>query len=140
MTSKFSLRISILAMLCIPIVFLSGCNQTKAPSVSLTKSKQERPQAMMTRVAKQVQACWFKKKHPAFRKYKMATELNSFSGKPRILIVPRNNPAGLPHLVAQAERRGGRNQFTTFGPLLNSKQGSNLAASLNSWARGRTSC
>lgn len=119
------------------VVLLSACTQNNSSSSTVA---QERPQTIMVRVAKQAQACWFKKKDPALRKYKMATELDSFSGKPRILIVPRNNPTGLPKLVAQAERRGGRNQFTTFGPLLKSKHGPRLTASLNAWARGQKSC
>ncbi|MEE9314578.1 MAG: hypothetical protein V3V02_08000 [Rhizobiaceae bacterium] len=124
------------------IASLAACTKSKPPSTPpvASKTSQERPQTLMARVARQAQTCWFKKKDPAFRKYKMATELDSYSGKPRILIVPRNNPAGLPKLVAQAERRGGRNQFTTFGPLLNSKHGPRLAASLNAWARGSKSC
>ncbi len=121
-------------------LFLGACAQSKTANQSLARAAQERPQTLMVHVAKQVQACWFKKKDPALRGYKMASELNSFSGKPRILIVPRNNPTGLPKLVAQAERRGGRNRFSSFGPLLNTKQGPRLAASLDAWARGSKTC
>ena len=85
-------------------------------------------------------ACWFKKKNPALRPYKMATELDSYSGKPRILIVPKKNPAGLPKLVAQAERINGRTTFTTFGPLLAGTSGPKLNASLRAWARGSRTC
>ena len=94
----------------------------------------------MVGVARQAQACWFKKKNPALRPYKMATELDSYSGKPRILIVPKKNPAGLPKLVAQAERINGRTTFTTFGPLLASASGPKLNASLRAWARGSRTC
>ncbi len=118
---------------------ISACT-SKTANQSIARAAQEKPRALMVRVAKQVHACWFKKKDPALRGYKMASEVNSYSGKPRILIVPRNNPTGLPKLVAQAERRGGRNQFTSFGPLLKSKNGPRLAASLDAWARGNKSC
>ncbi len=121
-------------------LLLSACTQSKAPVQAVSKPVQEKPQTMMVRVAKQVQACWFKKKDPALKGYKMASEVNSYSGKPRILIVPRNNPTGLPKLVAQAERKGGRNSFSSFGPLLNTKHGPRLAASLDAWARGSKTC
>ena len=94
----------------------------------------------MVRVAKQVQACWFKKPDPALKGFRMASEVDSYAGKPRILIVPKNNPEGLPKLVAQAEKAGGRTQFSSFGPLLASNSGSRLQASLNRWAAGSTNC
>ena len=94
----------------------------------------------MVGVAKQAQACWFKRKDPALRPYKLAAEVNSYSGKPRILIVPRNNPGGLPKLVAQAERKSGQTVFTSFGPLLQTKDGPRLNANLRAWARGSKTC
>ena len=98
------------------------------------------PQAMMTHVAKQAQSCWFGKKDPALKGTRLAPEINSFSGKPRILIVPGNNPAGLPKLVAQAERQNGQTKFTTFGPMLASADGTRLNASLHAWSRGSKNC
>lgn len=115
---------------------LAACTQSAPPN----NLASERPQTTMVRVAKQVQACWFGKNDPALKKFKMATELDSFSGKPRILIVPRNRPTGLPTLVAQAERINGRNQFSTFGPLLSTQDGPRLNASLQRWAGGSTTC
>ena len=118
---------------------LAAC--TKSNDAKLTSANSSKsPQALMVRVAKQAQACWFKGKDPALKPYKLATEVNSYSGKPRILIVPRNNPGGLPKLVAQAERMSGRTVFTSFGPLLDTKDGPRLNASLRAWARGSRSC
>ena len=94
----------------------------------------------MVRVAKQVQACWFKKPDPALKGFRMASEVNSYAGKPRILIVPKNNPQGLPKLVAQAEKSAGRVRFSSFGPLLASGSGPRLQTSLNRWAAGSTQC
>ncbi|EFL90147.1 hypothetical protein [Ahrensia sp. R2A130] len=94
----------------------------------------------MLNVAKQMQACWFKPKLAQFQPYKLAAELDSYSGKPRVLIVPRNKPAGLPKLVAQAERQGGSTQFTSFGPLLQTSNGPALRASMAAWASGSKTC
>ena len=116
------------------LMLLSACMPSGSLSPAVT------PQSMMVGVAKQVQACWFRKKDPAVKGYTMASELDSYSGKPRILIVPRSNPGGLPKLVAQAERSGGKVRFSTFGPLLDTSDGPRLEASLRSWSRGSRSC
>ena len=120
---------------------VAACTKTEPPEVTVAnKLKQESAQALMVRVAKQVQTCWFKRKDSALKQYKMAAEINSFSGKPRILIVPRNKPTALPKLVAQAQKIGGRNRFESFGPLLQSSAGPRLNASLNRWANGSKTC
>jgi len=97
------------------LVFLCACSQSGSGALN-TGPKIQSPQTLMVHVAKRMQACWFKKNDPAFRNYRLATEVNSYAGKPRVLIVPKNNPAGLPKLVVQAERRGAQNILSTFGP------------------------
>jgi len=117
---------------------LAACTQTGV--MSTDDAARQSPQAMVVRVAKQAQTCWFAKKDPNFAKYRLASEVNSFSGKPRFLIVPSNNPAGLPKLVVQAERQSGRTELSIFGPLLATPAGPKLNSSLRSWARGSTRC
>ncbi|MGO7426217.1 hypothetical protein ACCT09_42285, partial [Rhizobium ruizarguesonis] len=57
----------------------------------------------MERVALGANACWFKSGDPAFAAYQLAPELNSFSGRPRILLVHKGSPESRPLLVVQAE-------------------------------------
>ena len=113
---------------------VSGCTQTSKPGLG--------PKSTMVNVARQVQNCWFAKNggDPALKDYTMAPEVNSHTGKPRILIVPKSDPGGLPKLVAQAERSQDSTSFTTFGPLLGTADGPRLDASLRAWARGSTTC
>ena len=113
---------------------VTACTQTSKPALG--------PKGTMVNVARQVQNCWFARGggDPALKDYTMAPEVNSHTGKPRILIVPKNNPGGLPKLVAQAETSQGRTSFTTFGPLLATADGPRLDASLRAWARGSTTC
>ena len=123
-------RRSLLVIL--PALAVVACSQTTKP--------EKGPRTTMVHVAKQVQSCWFAKKDPAMNGFTLAPEVNSYSGKPRILIVPKSNPGGLPKLVAQAERQNGRTNFTTFGPLLATADGPRLEASLRSWAQGSRTC
>jgi len=118
------------------LLALTACQ----PSPPVPRLQSETAQTVMLRVGKQVQACWFKTKDPTFRNYRMADELNSYTGKPRLLIVPRKNPGGLPKLVAEAQKRGGRVQFAAYGPLIDSKDGPRLHTDLRKWASGRTTC
>ncbi|MEN0041674.1 MAG: hypothetical protein AAF764_10115 [Pseudomonadota bacterium] len=123
------------AALMVGAVALTAC-QTRSD----TSTRLGTPQSVMVNVAQQMQACWFKPKLAQFRPYRLAAELDSYSGKPRVLLVPRNQPAGLPKLVAQAERRNSRTQFTSFGPLLKSNNGPALRASMDAWAKGSKTC
>ena len=116
------------------VAALTACTQTAKTGLT--------PRTTMVHVAKQVQNRWFVKNggDPALKGYAMAPEVNSYSGKPRILIVPKSNPGGLPKLVAQAETSQGRTSFTTFGPLLATADGPRLDASLRAWSRGSKTC
>lgn len=92
----------------------------------------------MERVALGANACWFKSRDAAFMPYRLAPELNSFSGRPRILIVKRNSPESRPLAVVQAEGHPARLQ--AFGPLLSEPVGARMATDIKRWAAGGTGC
>ncbi len=119
----------------IGLASLSACQQTVNRQVA-----SEGPKTIMVRVASQVQLCWFKQGDPVFASFQMATELNSHAGRPRILIVPKGNPTGLPQLVVQAERSAGVSGVATFGPLLDTINGIRIQNDISKWAGGMKSC
>ncbi|MFK0382279.1 MULTISPECIES: hypothetical protein [Rhizobium/Agrobacterium group] len=92
----------------------------------------------MERIALGANACWFKSGDPAFKSYRLAPELNSFSGRPRILLVPRNSPESRPMLVVQAE--GNPAKLDAFGPVMNEGMSSRIAADVKRWANGGKGC
>lgn len=92
----------------------------------------------MEQVAIAAHKCWFATKDDAFRPYRMANELNSFSGRPRILLVPAKHPEGRPLLVVQAEGTPARLQ--AFGPLMQDPLGARIGADVVRWAGGEASC
>ncbi|HHZ08203.1 MAG TPA: hypothetical protein GX405_05420 [Rhizobiales bacterium] len=92
----------------------------------------------MEQVAIAAHKCWFAAKDPAFRDYSFANELNSFSGKPRFLLVPKRNFSGRPLLVVQAEGPAGR--VSAFGPLMDGPLGARIAADIGRWSTGDGDC
>lgn len=92
----------------------------------------------MERIALGANACWFKSGDPAFKAYRLAPELNSFSGRPRILVVHRNSPESRPLLVVQAE--GSPTKLDAFGPLMGETVGARIGTDVKRWAAGGKGC
>ena len=120
----------------IALASLAGCQSAPPPAaVSTTKSAALRN---MEPVAISAYRCWFSSKDPAFRDYRMANELNSFSGTPRFLLVPAKHYEGRPLLVVQASGPAGR--MDVFGPLMDGPLGKRIGADVARWRGGNTSC
>ncbi|UWM77724.1 hypothetical protein N1937_11110 [Rhizobium sp. WSM4643] len=92
----------------------------------------------MERVALGANACWFKSGDPAFAAYKLAPELNSFSGRPRILLVHKGSPESRPLLVVQAE--GSPSRLQAFGPMMQEPVAGRITADVNRWSTGNKAC
>ncbi|MGO4118882.1 hypothetical protein [Rhizobium ruizarguesonis] len=92
----------------------------------------------MERVALGANACWFKSGDPAFAAYKLAPELNSFSGRPRILLVHKGSPESRPLLVVQAE--GSPSRLQAFGPMMSEPVAGRITTDVNRWSAGSKAC
>lgn len=93
---------------------------------------------VMERVAVGANRCWFKSGDSAFQAYEMAPELNSFSGKPRFLLVRKGHSDIRPVLVVQAEGRPAK--LSAFGPLMNEPIRARISADVTRWASGSSGC
>lgn len=113
---------------------IASC-QSKAPIVTTDAHS---ALSTMERVAVSANGCWFKSSDPAFASYSLAPELNSYTGRPRILVVPRSNPAGRPLLVVQAE--GNPARMEAFGPMMSGPASARITSDVNRWAGGAKSC
>jgi hypothetical protein len=117
---------------------LSAC-QTQPPTrVQTSGGGKSAALRSMEQVGRAAYQCWFASKDPAFRGYSFANELNSMSGAPRFLLVPRRNFGGRPLLVVQA--RGNSSRVESFGPLLEEPLGRRINEDIARWAGGSTSC
>ena len=123
-------------------LLLASC-KTGEPSKNLVLETSQTPSKTMVLLAKTAQTCWFKSRDPAFRSHKLASEVNSYAGQPRFLLVPKNNPTGLPLLVVQAQSDQSSDKATkvqVFGPLLQSENGKRIANDVMRWSKGNTKC
>ena len=126
-----------LATLCmIPAAaLLAACSSKEKPVVAPAIGALP----VMERVALGANRCWFKSKDPAFSAYRLAPELKSFSGTPRILIVRKNSPESLPLLVVQAQ--GQPAKLSAFGPLMqDALVNARVNKDVTRWARGGKDC
>ncbi len=116
------------------LALVAGCQSDRPPAPA--RSAAALP--TMERVALGANRCWFKSGDAAFKAYRLAPELNSFSGRPRILIVHRNSPESRPLAVVQAE--GQPAQLQAFGPLLDEPVGARMKTDIRRWASGNPAC
>lgn len=135
------MRKTFLALLGAACVFgLAGCQQSKVKITNSGSSGGGKSASLraMEQVAIAAHKCWFASKDPAFKAYRFANELSSYSGNPRFLLVPAKNYGGLPLLVVQA--RAGSSRVETFGPLLGENIGPRINADIARWSSGDNSC
>jgi hypothetical protein len=117
---------------------LAGCT-TRAPDY-LEYAAYQDTNTVANRIAARVGACWFNGGNGAFARFAYAPELNSFSGRPRILIVPKDDPAGLPRLVIEVSQGKRATVVKLFGPLLANARGNAIQRDVERWADGGTDC
>lgn len=128
-----STNIAAVATATILCIFIASC-QSRAPASGPDRSAL----STMERVAVGAHSCWFKSGDAAFSAYRLAPELNSFSGRPRILVVHKNSPEGRPLLVVQAEGNPARLQ--AFGPMMSEPVSTRIAGDVTRWSGGGKTC
>lgn len=123
-----------LYLLLLPLLALASCQSEPKTSPARGQSALD----VMERVAVGANNCWIKSNDPAFKAYSMAPELNSFSGKPRILLVRKGSSDIRPLLVVQAEGRPAR--LDAFGPMMSEPVAARIAADVRRWSGGAKGC
>lgn len=119
-------------------LLLASCQSGGSGPGALTLSTDKKALAAMEVVFRSAQTCWFASKDSAFKPYRLANEMNSFTGRPRFLLVPARNPSGRPLLVVQAS--GTPAQIEAFGPMMSQPVGNRISADIRRWTGGNSSC
>lgn len=128
------MRPALSLLVLLSVAALTACQSKPSPSPTQGQSALD----IMERVAVGANNCWIKSGDPAFKAYSMAPELNSFSGKPRILLVRKGSRDIRPLLVVQAEGRPPR--LDAFGPMMSEPVAARIAADVRRWSGGAKGC
>lgn len=121
------------------LVALTACQSApQRPQDDVSRPGDNSALSTMERVAVAAQKCWFSSGDAAFRGLAMSPELTSFSGKPRILAVPRGNIGGLPKLVVEASGKPAR--LNAYGPMMSGGTAARISADINRWSAGDSAC
>jgi hypothetical protein len=97
------------------------------------------PKTVAELIADNVGACWFDGSREAFANYSYAPELSS-EARPRVLIVEKTNPTGLPQLVIEVEAAKRGSDVRLFGPLMSTAEGERIRSDVAFWAGGGRTC
>jgi hypothetical protein len=84
--------------------------------------------------------CWFGKGEKFLAGYVHATESNAITGPPRVLLVDRKAPHGLPALVIEFKTAGRDIDIAVYGPLASGPKATRIGTDLNRWAAGGKAC
>lgn len=115
---------------------ISACTGQSAGEIHLTGAQPALP--VMEHIALNTNRCWFKSRDKNFAAYRLAPELQSSLGRPRILAVPYDDPGGRPLLVIEAA--GSPAHVTAYGPLMHARTGKRISADLKRWIKGDKNC
>ena len=109
----------------------SGGASTPAANVPASNEAHNLARAVGNTMAQ----CWFAPGETAFAGYIYSPEPNAVT--PRVLIVPKSQPAERPVLVVEAK---GASTLDSYGPLLGGPNAGRIRADLDRWSKGSTSC
>ena len=134
---RLTMRQTIACLALVATGFVLASCQSSPKSAPVPSGKSASLLAM-EQVAIAAHKCWIASKDPAFKRYQMANELNSFSGTPRFLLVPAKHYGGKPLLVVQAQ--GNSSRVDVFGPLMAEPLGARIGSDIARWQAGNPSC
>jgi hypothetical protein len=132
-------RIALRSIRATGALFVAAC-QSAPPKDYVEFRAAQDPVTVAARITESVGACWFGGGRSAFAGYSYAPELTSYSNRPRVLIVPKEEPHGLPKLVVEASRAEGGTSVRVFGPLMGSAEGPAISRDVERWAGGAAGC
>jgi hypothetical protein len=121
--------------LLLALALLSACQKTDGLA-PLNVRDNSAAVAVLQKVNASAQDCWRKDKE--FKGLRVIPELDTMTGKPRILIVEAKAAQGLPKLVIEADGKPAR--IASYGPLAEGPLGGRINADVARWAGGNAAC
>jgi hypothetical protein len=121
------------------LLAIAGCKTSEPTDYMLLHANQD-PVTIASRIAGHVGNCWFDGSREAFAEYSYAPELTSYSDRPRVLIVPKADPNGLPLLVIEVLKADRGSDVKLFGPLMGTAESNVIYNDVSRWAGGAREC
>ena len=120
---------------CTVLVTLVACQSKPAPSPQQPGTASNEAHQLARKLGETIGKCWFGPGENAFAGYIYSPEPNAV--QPRVLIVPKSQPAERPLLVVEARSAA---NYSVYGPMLDTANGSRIRTDLDRWAKGSSSC
>ena len=121
-------------------VVLYSCQTSDPRITSFSVGSDRSISELMPAIAKLSARCWTSR-GKSLSGFRTSSELNSLSGQPRVLIVPKRKVQGLPSLVVMGTQTGSGTNLSVFGPLLSSSTFSRrITTDIKEWAKGGKDC
>ena len=120
------------------LLLLAACKTSEPQDYALLHAHQE-PLDIASHIAERVGTCWFDGSRPAFANYSYAPELSSTT-RPRVLIVQKTDPSGLPQLVIEVVKAKRGSDVKLFGPLMGTGESSAIYRDMTRWSGGARDC
>jgi hypothetical protein len=120
-------------------LLLAGC-QSVPKKDYLEFNAASDPTNVASALSERMAECWFGADRADFADFIYAPELNSYAGRPRVLVVSRADPGGLPKLVVEASKAKRGTSVRLFGPLLSTASGPGISADVGRWVTGQDGC
>jgi hypothetical protein len=133
-----SSRIALRSVGATSALLLAACQS--GPTDYLAFQSPQQPVAVASRIADNVGACWFADGRENFAAYSYVPELASHSNRPRVLLVDKSDPTGLPKLVIEAVEEDRGASVRLFGPLMAGADAAAIRDDVERWADGATGC
>jgi hypothetical protein len=89
-------------------------------------------------ISTNIAACWFNDKRTAFAEYSYAPE--SGTQADRILIVPKEEPHGLPALIVEVRKAKRGTDVRLFGPMMQTEEADAIRTDIRRWTGGARTC
>jgi hypothetical protein len=116
---------------------VSACQNTPEDYVLLHAHQD--PVTLAAHISQRIGACWFAEGQAGFEGYSYAPELSS-EKRPRVLVVEKGDPEGLPKLVIEVVKAKRGSDVKLFGPLMTGAGASAIYADVGRWAGGARDC
>lgn len=122
------------------LLALAGCMAGGEPIAGPLNGEFEGSSAVsvLQNINNRALSCWVKSGDKEFEGFALVPELDTRSGRPRILIVKSGQAQGLPQLVIEAS--GKPVKISTYGPLTEQRISGRINRDIIAWNTGRTSC